>query len=114
MPGEDREHEAFIDEPITPKPGSFDTAAMARGGPGIPRVFTWRDREYHVALVLRTWRTRQPGVGKDRIWLYTRKHFYRIRTTSGQAMTIYFDRKPQWTRDRKPMRWFLYSVAAQQ
>ena len=103
--------ETFIDEPIEPKPGTFDTAAMARGGPGLPWVFTWRDREYQVAGVLEAWRTRQPGVGKDKIWLYMRKHFYRVKTTTGEIMTLYFDRKPQWNRNHRPVRWFLYSIA---
>jgi len=105
------DNERFIDEPIEPKPGSFDAAAMARGGPGLPRVFTWRGREYTVLGIIDTWRTRQPGVGMDRIWLYTRKHLYRIKTTTGEVMTLYFDRKPQWGRGRKPVRWFIYSIA---
>jgi hypothetical protein len=102
---------SFVGEPIMPKPGTFDTAAMATGGPGLPRVFTWRDRDYEVASVLQTWRTREPGVGLDRDSMYVRKHWYRIKTKSGEVMTIYFDRKPLGGRGKHKERWFLFAVS---
>lgn len=103
--------ETFIGEPIEPKPGSFDSAMMARGGPGIPRVFTWRGREYHVAGVIETWHTKERGHGMDRQYRYVRKHFYRIKTTTGEIMTITFDRKPQSGRGKSRQRWSLFSIA---
>ena len=105
------DEESFIGEPIIPKPGTFDTSAMATGGPGLPRVFTWRGTEYEVGVVLRAWRTREPGVGRDKDYLYVRKHWYRIRTKSGEVMTLYFDRKPLGGRGKHKQRWFLFSMA---
>jgi len=102
--------ETFIGEPIEPKPGSFDSAMMARGGPGIPRAFSWRGREYQVLGLIESWHTKQPGHGMDREYDYMRKHFYRIKTTSGEVMTIAFDRKPQGERGRQ--RWSLFSISA--
>lgn len=100
--------ETLISESITPKPGSFDTSMMARGGPGIPRVFTWRGKDYHVLGVIDTWTGRQPGKGMDREYTYIRKHYYRIKTTTGETMTLQFDRKPQGARGRD--RWSLFSL----
>ena len=101
--------ETFIGEPIEPTPGSFDSAMMARGGPGIPRTFAWRGREYNVAGVIEAWHTKERGHGMDKEYTYLRKHFYRIKTTSGEIMTIAFDRKPQGERGRQ--RWSLFSIA---
>jgi len=105
------DRETFIGEPIQPKLGSFDTAAMATGGPGLPRLFAWRGNEYKVAVVLKTWRTREPGVGMDSDYTYVRKHFYRVKTTAGDVMTLYFDRKPLGGRGKHKIRWFLFSIA---
>ena len=35
---------SFISEPLTPD-ASFDPLAMARGEPGLPAKFRWRDHE---------------------------------------------------------------------
>ena len=59
--------EEFISEPIEPVEGTFDTAGMTRGEPGLPGRFIWRDKEYTVAEVLEKWKesgpckTRKPG-----------------------------------------------------
>jgi len=103
-----RKQETFISEPIAPEPGSFDTSMMAQGGPGIPRVFTWRGRRYEVLGVTDTWTSREPGKGMDRGYTYLRKHFYRVKTTSGEVMILQFDRKPQGSRGRQ--RWSLFSI----
>lgn len=105
------EDEAFIGEPIEPKRGTFDTARMATGGPGLPRVFRWRGIEYTIAGVMETWRSQEPGVGIDKHHLYVRKHFYRVKTTSGEIMTLYFDRKPPSGRGKSRQRWYLFSVS---
>lgn len=107
-------NETFIGEPIEPKPGTFDSAMMARGGPGIPRTFTWRGKEYRIAGLIETWRTREPGIGMDREYLYTRKHFYRVKTTTGEVMTLYFDRKPQSGQGKGRQRWHIFSIAVPQ
>jgi len=96
----------FISEPITPVPGTFDTAAMARGEPGLPSRFRWRGREYEVAQVLHTSKTTSPCThGSPE--KYVRKHVYRVRTTDGTEMEIYFDRHPRVKADRKRRWWIL-------
>jgi hypothetical protein len=100
--------QTLISEPITPEPGTFDTAMMSRGGPGIPRFFTWRGKRYEVLGLIETWTSRERGKGMDRGYTYIRKHFYRIKTTSGEIMTLQFDRKPRGERGRE--RWSLFST----
>jgi hypothetical protein len=99
--------ESFVSEPIEPRPGSFEAAAMARGEPGLPGAFTWRGAEYVVALVVESWRShgRSPG-GTE---MYLRKHWYRVATTTGEIMTLYFDRQPRRGRAPAKGRWTLYS-----
>ena len=107
-PGHRGETETFVGEPIAPKPGSFASSMMARGGPGIPRQFTWRGKTYEALGVIATWTSREPGKGMDKGYTYVRKHFYRVKTTSGEIMTLEFDRKPQGPGGRQ--RWSLFSV----
>jgi hypothetical protein len=111
MAARQNEDESFIGEPIVPKPGTFDTPRMATGEPGLPRVFRWRGAEYTIAGVMETWRSQEPGVGMDRKHLYVRKHFYRVKTTSGEVMTLYFDRKPPSGRGKSRQRWYLFSIS---
>ncbi len=111
MAADRSEDESFIGEPIEPKPGSFDAAMMARGGPGIPRVFTWRGNEYRVLGLIDTWTGREPGKGMDKDYTYIRKHFYRVKTTTGEVMTLYFDRKPPSGREKSRQRWYLFSIS---
>jgi hypothetical protein len=111
MAADRREGESFIGEPIEPKPGTFDTARMATGEPGLPRVFRWRDVEYTIVGVIEAWRSQEPGVGIDKKHLYIRKHFYRVKTTTGEVMTLYFDRKPPSGREKSRQRWYLFSIS---
>ena len=100
--------EEFISEPIKPVAGTFDTAAMTRGEPGLPGRFIWRDKEYAVADVLETWQQLGPdkGGGPER---YLRKHWFKIRTEDGPEMTIYFERQARAKRQDKT-RWWLYTI----
>jgi Family of unknown function (DUF6504) len=82
---------------------------MAAGGPGLPREFVWRDQAVRVAEVLREWRDTGPchhGSGE----MYVRKHWFEIRTSSGETMRLYFQRQPP--RGSKPAsgRWRLFSI----
>jgi len=100
-------HKEFVAEIITPVEGSFATSAMAAGEPGLPRRFRWRGAEYEVARVLDTAKTTGPcwsGSGEK----YVRKHWFRIETTDGTEMEIYFDRQAR-TRQKK-QRWWLASI----
>jgi hypothetical protein len=109
-PGIDTD-ESFISEPIRPASGSFDSAAMARGEPGLPAAFTWRGREYSVAQVLESWKSTGPDRdgGTER---YVRRHWYRILTATGEIMTLCFDRQPPAGRAKSRRRWTLFSMSA--
>jgi hypothetical protein len=103
-----RPNERFVSEPIEPAPGSFDTAGMTRGEPGLPGRFAWRGREYEVAETLETWKETAPcHHGSDE--QYVRKHFFRVRTACGREMTLYFERQARSRRERKK-RWWLFTV----
>ena len=101
------QHREFISEAITPVEGSFDTASMATGEPGLPQRFRWRGTEYEVATVLERRKTTGPcqhGSGEQ----YVRKHWLRIETTDGMEMELYFDRQSR-TKDAK-QRWWLATI----
>jgi phosphoribosylglycinamide formyltransferase-1 len=103
--------EQFVSELITAAAGTGDTSGMARGEPGLPRRFTWRDREYAVCEIIETWKQTSPcshGSGEN----YVRKHWYRIRTECGSEMRIYFERQAGSAGGIKK-RWWLYSVSVE-
>ncbi len=100
---------SFISEPIAPLGGSFDPAGMARGEPGLPHKFRWRKREFTVGRVLEQWKEHgdcKHGSGER----YVRRHSYRVETTDGTIMCLYFLRsmgRGKWT---KPTRWRIQSI----
>lgn len=97
--------ETFISEPITPDAGTFDTAAMARGEPGLPTGFAWRGKHYEIAEVLEAWK----GNGREgEAAKYLRRHWFKVRVGSGEVMTLYCLRQ---SRDGKK-RWWMYCVGA--
>jgi len=99
----------FVGELIQPVRGAVDTRGMAQGEPGIPMRFVWREREYEVAEVVERWKeTSRCSSGSDE--RYVRKHWFRIRTTTGEEMRIYFERQARSRRERKA-RWWLYTVS---
>jgi hypothetical protein len=79
---------------------------MARGEPGLPDRFAWRGTGYAVAAVLRTWKTST----RERGELYLRRHWYEVRTATGERMTLYCERQAKLGRNPK-RRWWLYSIA---
>jgi hypothetical protein len=102
--------EEFIGEAIEPDAATFDPKGMAGGWPGLPQRFTWRGTEYQVAQVLKTWRETgaMKGSARGRGEQYVRKHWFTVRTTSGDRMTLYFERQARRAPDRK-RRWWLFS-----
>ena len=100
--------EEFISEPIRPVAGTFDTAGMTKGEPGLPERFVWRDTEYAVAEVLEAWKETGPcrSGGTE---MYLRKHWYKIRTENDQIMTLYFERQVR-SKSRNKARWWLYTT----
>ena len=101
--------EEFVSELIQPVAGTAEANGMVRGEPGFPRRFVWRDTEYVLDEVLQTWKQSGPcksGSNEK----YLRKHWFRIRTTDGSEMTVYFDRQPR-SKSRAKNRWWLYTLA---
>jgi len=102
-------HERFISEPVEPNRDTFDTDRMAIGEPGIPQQFTWRHREYSIAELLNKWKTTgdcHSGSSEK----YIRKHWYRIRTDTGEIMTLYCNRNVSRYGHKTKGGWVLYSV----
>ncbi len=100
--------EEFISEPIKPVAGTFDSAAMTRGEPGLPERFVWRNTEYVVTEALKVWKETGPckSGGPEQ---YLRKHWYKIRTECGLEMTLYFERQAR-SKSRNKTRWWLYTI----
>lgn len=101
-------NDKFISEPIKPVEGTFDTAGMARGEPGLPGRFIWRDKEYAVSELLEKWKESGPCKGGSSE-MYLRKHWFKIMTEDGSEMTIYFQRQPRSKKQNKT-RWWLYTI----
>ena len=99
---------SFVSEPIVPVAGTFDTAGMSRGEPGLPGKFRWRRKEFTVVQELERWREHgdcRNGSGER----YVRKHGFRIRTDDGSILRVYFQR----TVGRGAMskaRWWVQSI----
>ena len=98
---------SFVSEPIAPIPGSFDPGGMARGEPGLPQRFRWRGAEFTVAEVLEQGKEHgdcKHGSGER----YVRRHTYRVRTTDGSVLRLYFQRS--FGRAKASARWWIQSV----
>ncbi|MFA5205046.1 MAG: DUF6504 family protein [Lentisphaeria bacterium] len=99
----------FISEAVVPEPGTFDTGRMAAGEPGLPGAFAWRGRRFEVAELLRCWKEAGPcRMGSSE--QYVRKHWYEVRTATGETLTLYFERQPRGKAQAKK-RWWLFSLA---
>jgi hypothetical protein len=105
MPGP----EEFVSEELKPVAGTADASAMSRGEAGLPRRFTWRNKEHAVIGVLRTWKssTREGGSGE----MYLRRHWFEIVTDSRIQMTIYCERQAR-SASRAKSRWYVYTIAS--
>lgn len=100
--------EELISEAIKPVAESMDPSRMARGAPGLPGRFVWRGKEHAIAEVLDEWKeTGDCRSGSPE--RYVRKHWFRVRTTDGDEMKIYFERQARSQREKKS-RWWLYTV----
>jgi hypothetical protein len=97
----------FVSEAITPVDAAFDTSPMGAGEPGLPTRFVWRGAHYEVARVLEKWKTTgacRHGSAEQ----YVRKHWFKVETTDGTLMEIYFDRQSR-SRQKK-QRWWLAAI----
>jgi len=100
---------SFISEPIIPLDASFDTRGMARGEPGVPHKFRWRKTEYTVFRVLEQWKDHGDcthGSGER----YVRKHGYRIETTDGSILRLFFKRSFGRGQFTTKSRWWIQSI----
>jgi phosphoribosylglycinamide formyltransferase-1 len=98
--------EQLISEKLTPIT-SENAQAIIIGAPLLPVKFVWRGDEYVIGEVLETWKETGScthGSGER----YVRKHWFHVRTTQGEEMKIYFERKARSTRQAK-QRWWLYT-----
>lgn len=99
---------SFVSEPITPLKAGFDAAGMARGEPGLPQKFLWRKKEFEVAEMLERWKEHGDcanGSGER----YVRKHGYRIRTSDGKVLRLYFQRSFGRAKVTSS-RWWIHSI----
>ncbi len=100
--------EEFISRLIKPLAGTFDTAAMTRGEPGLPKGFIWKDKECVVAEVVEVWKETGPcKTGANE--MYLRKHWFRFKTLDGLEMTVYFERQAR-SKSQSKSRWWLYTI----
>lgn len=100
--------ERLVSERLTPILETVDARRVVIGAPLLPARFRWRGVEYAVAEVLEEWKETGPchhGSGER----YVRKHWWRIRTATGEEMKIYFERQARSAR-QKTQRWWLYTV----
>lgn len=105
-----RMRETFIGEPIIPMEGTFLPSGAAPGEPILPRQFLWNGEPYSIVGVLEKWK--EAGDcrhGSDE--RYVRKHWYRVRTSEGSEMKIYFERQ---RRTRGGSRWRLHTLRRQE
>ena len=97
--------EQFVGAAIKPEDGLFALADMAAGEPGLPLAFTWDKQRYEVLEVVEKWKSHgdcRHGSGER----YLRKHWYRVRTTGGLEMKIYFERQARGGK----LRWWLNTL----
>ena len=100
--------ERFVAQPLKPVAGSMDAGRTAPGAPVLPRQFTWRGGTFTVSALLDSWKDTGPcghGSGER----YVRRHWYHVRTTDGDEMKIYFERRARSGREVK-RRWWLYTT----
>lgn len=93
--------EKFVSEAIVPISLGAPTVV---GEPGIPIRFRWRRAEYEIGRVIEKWKTAgdcRHGSGER----YVRRHWFRVLTTDGTEMTIYFERQARPKQNKK--RWWL-------
>ena len=102
--------EQFISELITPGKARFDTAAMARGEPGLPEEFEWRGRSYAIVQKLGQWKHSEAEGGRAGGERYLRRHYYKLLMSDDKVWTVYFIRQAP-TGPPAKKRWFLYTIS---
>jgi hypothetical protein len=99
----------FISERLEPLETSFDPVLMASGAPSVPGRFRWRKKEIEVAAILKQWKDHGDcahGSGER----YVRRHCFRVQTTEGAVLRIYFQRTFGRARFEAKGRWWVLSA----
>lgn len=91
----------FISAPLTPIGDGFITAADG-STPPIPSVFGWKEGEFHIIAVLRSWRSTK----NDRGDTYLKRHWFELQTAEGPKVEIYYDREAR----KGSTHWWLYTI----
>ena len=99
----------FICEPLKPVMKTAGSVPTTIGEPVLPSKFIWRDDEYTIDEILGKWKETGPCKVSNKE-SYLRKHWYRIRTTDGTEMTIYFERQAR-SKSQNKKRWWLHTVS---
>ena len=99
----------LISEPIRPRAGTFDTASMAHGEPGLPKSFEWRGRSFEIVEELGRWKESSREGARASGSLYLRRHHFKLRMSDGSIWTVYFVRQTPRAGNAK-RRWFLYTM----
>jgi hypothetical protein len=107
----------FIGEPIAVQ---FGRPLLLEKEPDCPDRFVWHGTTYQVIEVLREWRDysrrgrmarnmspRHLATASRRGSWGVGRHYFRVRTRTGQVFDLYFDRAPKGIDERKGQ-WFLY------
>ena len=100
--------EQFISEQLKPVTDLVAPTSFAIGAPLLPAEFVWRGTSLLVTEVLEEWKETSPcrhGSGE----MYVRKHWFRLRLTTGEEIKIYFERQPRFSGGNKA-RWWLFSI----
>jgi hypothetical protein len=91
----------FVSCPLVPTGDGFLTPTSG-SEPPIPRVFLWGGRRLLITEVLRSWRSTKA----DRGDVYLKRHWYELRTASGEKLEVYYDRESR----RAASSWWLYAI----
>ncbi len=103
----------FISEPIVPDAGTFDVASLARGEPGMPAGFTWRETHYAITRLCDSWKESEAESHNSTSERYYRKRFFVVEVDDGSVMTLYALRHVKAGANQK-QRWWLYTIQQQQ
>ncbi|MGB8966185.1 MAG: DUF6504 family protein [Candidatus Cybelea sp.] len=91
----------FVSCPLVPTGDGFVTPASG-SEPPIPRAFLWGSRTLLITEVMRSWRSTKA----DRGDVYLKRHWYELRTASGEKLEVYYDRESR----RSASSWWLYTI----
>ena len=91
----------FVSAPLSPAADGFLTEADG-SAPPVPRAFSWKEGEFHVTSVLRSWRSSKTDRGDK----YLKRHWFALQTEEGPVIEVYYDREAR----RGTSQWWLYTV----